>query len=171
MRDILQSKSPYKILQESEGLIEKVDALNGAILIKARKEAQGRIDQAYQQVATELDRIGGDDGLKRSCLSNLDGLREQVEKQQSVAHIGQAIGLAGGAVDAALAKIEDYLKAKAREKGKEPLPPPKPRKDIRPADLVKTPCLETEDDINTFLDALRTELKASLDRGERIHIR
>ena len=171
MRDILQSKSPYKILQESEGLIEKVDALNGAILIKARKEAQGRIDQAYQQVATELDRIGGDDGLKRSCLSNLDGLREQVEKQQSVAHIGQAIGLAGGAVDAALSKIEDYLKAKARDSGSKPLPPPKPRKDIRPADLVKTPCLETEDDINTFLHALRTELKASLDRGERIHIR
>ncbi len=47
----------------------------------------------------------------------------------------------------------------------------KPRKEIKPAMLVKSPYLETKDDIDDFLDALRQELEEAYARGERIQIR
>ena len=171
LREILQAASPYKLLSEVEGHIEKVEKLNGSIIANARTAALTQVDKAYQQVVKEVESIGGDDGIKKACLVPLDSLREQIQKQESVAHISQVVSLAGGAVDAAIAKIEEFVRAKTKTKGGSPPPAPKPRKEIRPADLVTKPCLETEDDIKTFLDALRNELHASLGRGERIHIR
>ena len=92
-----------------------------------------------------------------------------------MAHITQAVSLADQELEAALARIESFLKEQAKTKGGDkselPLPPPKPRREIRPAEFVQTGWLETEADIAAFLDRLRTELKSSLDRGERIHIR
>jgi hypothetical protein len=41
----------------------------------------------------------------------------------------------------------------------------------RAADLVAAAFLETEDDIDAFLSRLQAELKAALDRGQRIQIR
>ena len=170
LRVIRDAASPYKMLAEVDGLIEHVEKLNTSIIDKARTEAQGRIDQAYRQVVSEVERIGGDDGIKKACVVPLDNLREQIQKQDSLAHIAQMVTLAGGAVDTAIAKIDEYLRGKAKDPDKK-VEPPKPRKDIRPADLVTKTCLETKDDINTFLEALRKELHASFERGERIHIR
>jgi hypothetical protein len=170
LRTIRDAASPYKMLSEAEGLIERVEKLNTTIVEKARAEALNRIDLAYRQVLSEVERIGGEDGIKKACIVPLDNLREQIQKQDSVAHIAQMVSLASGAVDAAIGKIDEYLRGKTKDKDKK-VEPPKPRKEIRPADLVAKPCLETEDDINKFLDALRKELHASLSRGERIHIR
>jgi hypothetical protein len=47
----------------------------------------------------------------------------------------------------------------------------KPRKEIKPSSLVKTTYLETRDDVDRFLDALRRELEDALARGQRIQIR
>ena len=47
----------------------------------------------------------------------------------------------------------------------------KPRKEIKPSALVKSPYLETQKEIDGFLDALRRELQDAFDRGERIQIR
>ena len=170
LRTIRDAASPYKMLSEAEGLIERVEKLNTTIIEKARADALSRIDLAYRQVFNEVERIGGEDGIKKACIVALDNLREQIQKQDSVAHIAQMVSLASGAVDAAIGKIDEYLRGKTKDKDK-PVEQPKPRKEIRPADLVSKPCLETEDDINSFLDALRNELHASLSRGERIHIR
>ena len=50
-------------------------------------------------------------------------------------------------------------------------PAAKPRHTLRPADLVAAAFLETEADIDAFLSTLHAELKAALDRGQRIQIR
>ena len=78
-------------------------------------------------------------------------------------------------MDAALVEIETFLKKKQEKQekkgGDEPKVVVKPRKEIKPALLVKTPFLETQDDIDGFLDALRNELQQAFSRGERIQIR
>ena len=52
-------------------------------------------------------------------------------------------------------------------------PPPvvKKQRIVKPADIVKTTYLETSDDVNGFLDALRQELEKALANNERIQIR
>ena len=52
-----------------------------------------------------------------------------------------------------------------------PRPAASPRHTLRPADLVAAAFLETEADIDAFLSTLHAELKAALDRGQRIQIR
>ena len=42
---------------------------------------------------------------------------------------------------------------------------------VKPADIVKTTYLETSDDVNGFLDALRQELEKAIANNERIQIR
>ena len=42
---------------------------------------------------------------------------------------------------------------------------------VKPADIVKTTYLETPDDVNGFLDALRQELEKAIANNERIQIR
>ena len=53
-------------------------------------------------------------------------------------------------------------------------PPPrvvKKQRIVKPADIVKTTYLETPDDVNGFLDALRQELEKAMANNERIQIR
>jgi hypothetical protein len=77
-------------------------------------------------------------------------------------------------------RIEDYLRKLAEQKkpkddgsGKvtPPVPVVKKQHVVKPADLVKTTYLETSDDVNGFLDALRMELEQAIARNERIQIR
>jgi hypothetical protein len=173
MHEILKAKSPYKILSEAEGLIEKVEKVNQALVEQARAASLAAIDRVCTGLEAKLAPLAND-GLSKSCLTRLASLRDSVTKDESVAHITQAVSLADQELEAALAQIDSFLKARAKADAgtaEKPLPPPKPRREIRPAEFVQTGWLETEADIAAFLDRLREELKSSLNRGERIHIR
>ncbi|MBM4067775.1 MAG: BREX system P-loop protein BrxC [Planctomycetes bacterium] len=175
MKEILSAPSPYKIVHEAEGLISTVEAINTAIVTKRRDEALARINELHSQVIKEVETAHSDEELRRKCLGPLESLRSTVQRQDSVAHIGQAVQEAERALDAALVEIETFLKKKQEKQekkgGGEPPVVVKPRKEIKPALLVKSPYLETQDDIDGFLDALKNELQQAFNRGERIQIR
>ena len=75
-------------------------------------------------------------------------------------------------MDAALAKIDDFLKQEQKKAGDG-----QPKVVVKPARESSRPCLsrrricEIKGDIDAFLDALRRELEAAYARGERIEIR
>ena len=172
MREILTAKSPYKILAEATGLIEKVQATNEQLLATARTAAAASIEQARAKLAAELAARGiSEPGLTAACLGPLDHLTASLEREQSLAHLAQTRGLAEEKLDLALTRIEEFLKAKAEQDNTPKPPAAKPRHTLRPADLVSAAFLETEDDIDAFLSKLQAELKAALDRGQRIQIR
>jgi hypothetical protein len=172
MKEILSAPSPYKIVHEAEALISSVEAINTGIITKRRDEALARINELHSQVIKEVESTHSDEGLRKVCLKPLETLRESVQRQESVAHISQAVQEAERALDAALAEIDSFLKKKQEKKGgDEPKVVVKPRKEIKPSVLVKSPYLETQADIDGFLDALRQELQNAFDRGERIQIR
>jgi hypothetical protein len=172
MKEILSAASPYKIVHEAENLISTVEVINGSIVAKRRAEALARINDLHSQVIQEVESAHSDEKLQRSCLKPLEALRDAAQRQESVAHISQAVQEAESALDAALGEIEAFLKKKQAKAGSdEPKPVVKPRKEIKPAAFVKSPYLETQDDIDGFLDALRRELQDAIARGERIQIR
>ena len=103
-----------------------------------------------------------------------------MQKEESLAHITQAEGEAVKEFDAAVGRIEEFLRKLAEQKkpkddgsGKVQPPPPvvKKQRIVKPADIVKTTYLETSDDVNGFLDALRQELEKAIANNERIQIR
>ena len=173
MWEILSAPSPYNLVHEAESLISTVEGINTGIVSKRREAALTRIDELQKQLSEELEKVGGEDSLRSNCLGPMDSLRMSVEKQESVAHIAQAVQEAERALDSGLAKIDEFLKKKQEDSkdDDEPVVVVKPRKEIRPSSLVKSTYLESQEDIEGFLDALRRELEESIARGERIQIR
>ena len=191
MKEILTAKAPYGLVKDAEGLIKTVEEVNTALVSAKRTEALAHIEQLFSQVLQEVGEATGDAGagaqklvkedkssygsqtLRDGCLGPLEKLRKSVEQQESLAHIAQAVQEAERALDGAFVKIDEFLKKKQPQKQDDDQPAVaiKPRKEIKPSSLVKTTYLETQDDVDGFLDALRQELEDALARGERIQIR
>jgi hypothetical protein len=154
--------------------------VNSSLLTGGRTQAIAKIDAHIATLNKDIAAAQGEAGLRAACIKPLEALKEQVQKEESLAHITQAESEAVKQFDAAVGRIEDYLRKLAEQKkpkddgsGKVMPPPPVVKKQhiVKPADLVKTTYLETSDDVNGFLDALRMELEQAIARNERVQIR
>ena len=172
MGEILSAPNPYGLLKEAEGLVRTVSEVNEALLSARRAQALATVAGQTGSVSAEVLTAGGDESLKTTCLTPLEKLAKQVSTQESLAHIGQAESEAVRLRDEALTRVEQYLAGKAAEgtagQNKAVV---KPRKIISPVTLVKSSYLESQADVDAFLDDLRRELTDALARNERIEIR
>jgi hypothetical protein len=173
MAEILRAPNPYGLIQETEGLVGRVQKVNDALLASARESATAALEGQVAAVNGDLDHAAVDAAARAAILQSFERLRESVHKQPSLAHLAQAQSEAVRLKDQALIAIGKYLeeKAAAATPGTEPkLTIRKPRV-IKPAALVKSGYLETRTDIDEFLDALRTAMEQALASDERIEIR
>jgi len=178
MEEILNAPSPYCMLYEAEGLIRSVSEVNTVLIEGHRQEAAGKIAALMEEVSKELETISADANLRSQCLRPLEGLRDQILKQESIAHLTQAEQEAVRALDGALEKIEAFIrKPPVKEHTANDLPVKKtkpivkPRCIVKPAELVAATYLETSKDIEKFLSELRERLTAAIRAGQRIQIR
>jgi hypothetical protein len=176
IHSILTATCPYNLIKEGDGLIQAVSGVNDGLVSTRRAEALKAIDAQIAEIGKELDAVKADAGLKTACLEPLQDLRQQVEREQSLAHISQAQAEAVNALDTAISRIEAALKAKTpppAQPGKnEPSAPVvKSRCIIKPADFVNKPYLETAEDVKAFIEDLRQRLEAAIAKNERIQIR
>ena len=172
MNEILSALNPYGLLKEAEDLIRTVSAVNQGLLSARRGPALATIAGQTAVVSAEVSAAGGDESLKTKCLTLLEKLAKQVSTHESLAHIGQAESEAVRLKDEALAEVEHYLMQKAEEgKAGQDKPVVKLRKIVSPVTLVKSPYLESQSEVEAFLDDLRRELTDALTRNERIEIR
>ena len=172
MSEILAAPSPYGLVKEAEGLIRTVSEVNEKLLSARRAQALATIAKQTASVSTEVSTAGGDEPLKTTCLTPLKNLANQVSTHDSLAHIDQAESEAVRLKDEALTQVERYLARKAEEgKAEQDKPVVRPRRVVSPVKLVKLAYLESQADVDAFLDDLRTELTDALARSERIEIR
>ena len=179
IQDILSSASPYGLLKETDPLIALIQPVNASLISESRAKAVARIDGFIDQLKEDLARAGDDEALSATCLRPIEQLRSRVTSEESVAHIGQAEAEALRAFDRAQAEIEDFLRTwveKERPEGggpTKPTPAPqvKKQKVVKPADLAGTSYLESREDVDRFLEALRQELERAIANNERIQIR
>ena len=172
MGEILSAPNPYGLLKEAEGLIRTVSEMNEELLSERRVQALATIAEQTASVRAEVSTAGGDESFKTTCLAPLENLAKRVTTHDSLAHIGQAESEAVRLKDEALTQVEQYLARKAEE-GKEEQDKPvvKPRRVVSPGKFVKSSYLESQDDVDAFLDDLRKELADALAKNERIEIR
>ena len=183
MHDILSAKSPYGLVKEADALINTVNTVNAGLLAYRSKEVVAWIDSHIATLRDDLDKVRTGIDLQSTWLKPLQVLRGQVEKQESLAHITQAESEAVKEFDAVTGRIEQAVKAVTGNGGtsisgveiavgeKDLKPAFKPRRIIKPADLVKTSYLETPEAANDFADKLRDELLKAIKNGERVEIR
>ncbi len=180
MQEILSARSPYGLIKEADALINTVNAVNSSLLTGRRTQAIAKIDAHIATLNKDVATAHGEASLRAACLKPLEALREQVQKEESLAHITQAEVEAVKEFDAAVGRIEDFLRKldeqkKPTDDGSDKVSPQPPvvkkQRIVKPADIVKTTYLETPDDVNGFLDALRQELDKAIANNERIQIR
>ena len=172
MNEILSAPNPYGLLKEAAELIHTVSEVNEGLLSARRAQALATIAGETGSVSAEVSAAGGDGSFKSKCLTPLEKLAKQVSTHESLAHIGQAESEAVYLKDDALAQVEHYLMQEAEEsKAGQDKPVVKLRKIISPVKFVKSPYLESQAEVEVFLDDLRRELTDALARNERIEIR
>jgi hypothetical protein len=177
MNQILQSASPYKIISEVRGLIDKVEAINSEIVSARRVKALEIVEAQRSQALAEIEGAGYSEAMVRDVEARYKMLADTCAKQNSVAHLDQAATEAARIFDSTVATIEQSAAAPPPSGGspvtypKPNLPGPKPRHMVQVSSLLKKPFLESPEDVEEFLTKLRTELTNTLARGERIQIK
>jgi hypothetical protein len=180
IEEILGNAAPYGMIKDADGLIGKVSAVNDTLVQKRRGNAVEKIDGHIAKVKTELDDVGATPELRNECLSPIQTIKADVEKQSSIAHIYQLQGTALDAADDAFASIEAAARVKPKPKpedGGTDDPPPAPpkqskiRRVVEPTKLVTQSFLESKEDVDAFLESLRDELETAINNNERVEIR
>ncbi len=174
MQDILSAPSPYALIKDADGLIATVGGVNSALLADRRKRAGEKIDAHYGTLTKDIAAVNGDPTLRGACLKPLETLKQQVEGEESLAHITQAEAEAVARFDAGVAAIEAFAKqqaAKPATGGAPPVVTIKEQKVVKPSELVQAAYLETQTDVDAFLAVLRQELEKLLADNKRIQIR
>ena len=135
------------------------------------------VDRQLGKVQVERDAAQADHDLRNQCLYSLQQLKKQVESLTSLAHIDHAAGRAVDLADQAFAKLEEAIKPTAKKPGGRvndatpPKPCVKPRRMIKPSALAPEGYLETQAEIDAYLDKLGGAMEKVIAAGYRIEIR
>lgn len=171
MLEIRESQEPYGLLKETTGLIAAVEPVNRGCVEKARAEALAQADAAFQAVTAELKAVQADEAFAQRVLTPLQAVRDTVGKTQSVAHLK----LYGGQTCderrlEAFGQIHEWAEHKSAET-KTPAQKTKPVRTVKAASVAKAGFLETEAEVESYVDRLRQELLAQVRAGNRVEVR
>ena len=164
MDQIHTAKSPYGIIKEIEGLVATVRAVNEDLLKKQKDHYMRSVDDKVDKVAEMLKQYNADVNLKNKALKPLQDIKKRIEDESSI----PGIIYHAKEAEEALENSIDFIETTRDKAGKTPTIPVKY---VEPAKIATKYYLETEDDIEQFLQALRKELEAALRSKARIKIR
>lgn len=146
-------------------LISIVQKVNDIIVEKRRDIAVLEVDNLISQISKTLDEYKADPDLRNKALKPLQDIKKQLQQEQSIPGMFYQQNLAKEQFDNAIEVIEN-------EAGNKPKggATPKPVKFIKPAVFATKNYIETEEDIEEFLKALKQELMEALKKNSRIRI-
>jgi len=173
MHEILTANAPYRLIQEADELIRRVSEVNDALIADGRAAALQAIEREIELVQQDLTNARADQALQDACLGGLQRLKERTGSLGSLAHLSQAETEAVNLKDTATNRIREFVANEAAKQpgGADDRPTVKQTRVIKPASLVGQAYIETPEDAQKLLDALKKELDEALNKNERIEIR
>jgi hypothetical protein len=145
LKDIANSMDPYGNIREIPSLLNMIATENDKLLEQNKRNSLKNVMQKVSIINTEKNPDSADK------MKSVQELIEQIPKLKSVSDI-KAVE---NDVIKDIMKIDDNLSHS---------------KTIRPAELLTKPYLETKNDIDEFLNNLRTELENAVHENKRIKI-
>ena len=176
MQEILAAKAPYSMIKEIDGLITKVEAVNGKLLVAARTRALEQLKIKITDLQKDLLKANAPADLTSRLIKPLIALQEQLPKEESLAHIAQMNSDSIRLHDEAIHNLEEWISIVEPPvydpKPDDPKPPiVKKQHVVTPAKIVKSTYLETQEEVDEFLGDLRKELEKAIKNNNRIQIR
>ncbi len=164
MDEILKAPAPYGMVKEADELISAVEPLNNDLVEKKRKEKQQEIDRYINSVKSELDRAKAEDDLCNQALYPLQNIKKKLEKETGIPQIAYAVNEAHEAFEKAVEEIETKT-------GKEKSGPAKKTKTVSPSAFTEKTYIESEKDVEEFIQRLKKALMDEVAQNTRIRIR
>lgn len=164
LEEILAAPSPYGMLHEVTGLVAGVKAVNDKQVRDARDKAVSAIDQNIEKLRKLLNDAGASADLSNKALYGQQAIKRRIQDDASIPNIVYTIGEAGESYETAVELIENET-----HKDK-PKKPKKPIKTIHPAALSSKTYLETEQDAEAFVGAMREEIIKAVRDNKRVRI-
>ena len=195
--DIYQSSEPYNHIKKINGLIESVEAINKQLIQEKQSHALARVEKRIEGIKQLLEESQANSDISNQALFALQQCKIRIESQTSISHIFSEQNEASILEDAAINLINDHIQEQQKKKipplvkpvsettpgvqdkennkeVKEPAPYIKPIATIDPSDiyLEKTnKFIETEQEIDDYLEQLKAALLNAIKKGSRIRIR
>lgn len=183
---ILANKTPYGLVNRVETLLATVDKVNDALASERREKALHTIDAKIAEAVQALDLAQADATLRNAVLKPMQDLKTQVAGLSSIPRILFLQNRAGDLLDEVMDKLAQAAKAQAptppistnpTPAGQSsphipaiPAPVAKPIKVIRVADLGGKTYLETESDVEAYVDKLKAQLLAAIHSGQKARL-
>ena len=201
LKQIDQADAPYGLLHKVTSLVETVEAVNNRILEDKRSHALGRVDQRIQQLQSEITKSGiGTPDLSNRLLRPLQLIKEELELETSIANIFMLQSqTAQDKLDDSLFELERAIQAEAEKQVKAqkderktaethtdrpsgesvskpvPVAMPKPIVEVSASKVFSAigsgVYLESQADIDTFVDALKEQLELAIQQNKRVRLR
>jgi hypothetical protein len=165
MDQILSAPKPYGMLKEVDTLIASVKKVNDVLVEKRREYAMEEVDKFISQISQALGEYKATPDLRNKALKPIQDIKKQLQQEESIPGMFYQQNMAKEQLETAIELIEN-------EAGKKPKAgtAPKPVKFIKPAIIAPKNYIETEEDIEEFLKALKQELLEALKKNSRIRI-
>lgn len=186
MLAIREDRTPYGKISRIDPLIATVEASNEALVQRGREAAILAVDKKIAEVARALQGVSADADLSNAALRPLQQQKLSVGASVSLPEISYLEQGAGQLLDEAMDRIIDSMKQRDAQHGastkataatagsgstdKPTAPTPKPSQTVRPSELATRPYLESEAEVDGYINALREEFMAILKAGKRIRI-
>ncbi|MBS1073672.1 BREX system P-loop protein BrxC [Gluconobacter sp. Dm-73] len=193
VRSILNDPRPYGRIRESAPLIQTLRDRNETVIAERRAEALAKVDPQIETLRLDLTGIGVDADFSNKCLKPIQDIRKQIEFETNTGQISNLIEEAAEAAKLAHSDIEKVVEAAKRasatppptepsivkQPGATPVAPApkvsapenfKPRRQISTRLPASKPYLETREDVDEYLAALRRQLEEAIASNVRIEI-
>jgi hypothetical protein len=192
--------SPYSQISRIEPLVATVQSVNDTLAGEKREKALLSIDSKIEEIQQALAQAKAAAELSNKVLQPLQNLKTKVAGLSDIPQIMYLQGQAGDRLDEAMDQISAAVVAAAKQAtptgsggaaakplattgstattstANEPPAPtavgtaPKASQTVHAANVSPSSYLETEEDVNAYLDRLRTKLMAVIQAGQRVRI-
>lgn len=191
VRTILNDPKPYGRIKESAPLIATLRSANDVVIAERRAEALGKVDPQIETLKQDLAQIGVDADFSNQCLKPIQDIRKRIESETQSGKLTNLVTEADDAAEIAHAAIEKAVEA-AKQAAAAPAPTPdpvkptpaptpppakvakpenfKPRRQITARSVTAKQYLETTQDVEDYLSALRKQLEEAIASNARIEI-
>lgn len=172
---IRDNPKPYRLISRIEPLLASVSTINEQLAQQKRETALASIEEKISEIQAKLTATSANADICNKALSPLQNLKAQILSQTSIAQIQYLQVQGGEAMDEAMALIEAATAGKGDDT-KNPKPGPisvvlpKTPKVVRPSDLATNSYLETEADVDSYIERLKAELLSVVRAGYKARI-
>ncbi|WP_295633241.1 BREX system P-loop protein BrxC [Novosphingobium sp.] len=194
VRAILNDPKPYGRIRESAPLIATLRTANDAVIAERRAEALAKVDPLIETIRQDLAGIGVDPDFSHQCLKPIQDIRKRIESETRSGQLTNLVTEADDATEVAQTEIEKAVEAAKRaaetaspeseeSKVKQPTAATfqsptkvkapenfKPRRQISAKLPASKPYLETREDVDEYLIALRQRLEDAIAGNARVVI-